>query len=149
MASEFDSLLDTSMDDIHEPVPTPAGTYFAVVLGTPQIAKHQRFAGNPIFVRFNLGNLQPQDGVSPDDLAGIQDLEQRVMQKDYIIEGNDRAKYYLKLMLTSLGIRTEGRSLRDCIPEAAGSRVLIEVTNSTSKDGKEIYANVGEMRGLS
>lgn len=148
MANDFDSLLDTSMDDIKPPVTTPPGTYSATVLGQPQIDKHPRFAGNPIFVRFNLGNLQPGEGVSPEALADITDLESRVMQKDYVIESNDRVKYYLKLMLTSLGIRTEGRSLRSCIPEAAGARVLIEVTNTTSKDGKEIYANVGEMRGL-
>lgn len=141
--SDFRELLSMNMDDIHAPVALPPGTYYATI-------KDYSFDKSPNkgtnYVRFNLVNIRPGEDVNRDALNGI-NLAERILSRDFYVTPD--AVYRIKDMIASLGIKTEGRSLQSTIPETPGSKVVISVTNTTSrKDGKTIYTNVEEMRGI-
>ena len=54
----------------------------------------------------------------------------------------------MKEFLESLGVETEGRSLAEGIPEATGAQVIVQITQRNSEDGKEVYNDVGDVRGV-
>lgn len=143
MAEDFREILDTNMDNIERPKPLPPGSWFAII-------KEHSFDKTPKqdtpYVRFTFVNLQAGEGVSSEAVDEIDDLAERNLRKDYYLTAN--ARYRVKEMLASLGIQTEGRSLGACIADSTGAKVILDVTNTTSKDGKEIYTNVGDVRGV-
>jgi hypothetical protein len=146
MTADFRSLLSKPMDDIVKPKPIPAGTYQGIIKA---IKFDESAKKKTPFVRFTVGLQSASDDISEEDLtealAGAE-LQKKELSKDFYL--TDTSLYRLKDFLESLGISTEGRVLAECIPEAQNAQVLIEVTHRNSEDGKDIFNDVGNLRGI-
>ena len=141
MANDFNELLATPMDDIKRPPPLPTGTYHGIIAGH-EFGKSSRKQTS--FVQYNLTLLSAGEDVDQTQLEGI-DLTKRPMRATFYL--TEAARYRVKEFLESVGVDVTGRSLGECIPDANNARVLITVTQRNSEDGKEIYNDVGEVKG--
>mgnify|MGYP003624040431 CR=1 FL=1 len=143
MAANFNELLDTNMDDIERPKPLPPGTYFGTV---KEYTFDESSQNKTPYVRYIIVNLEPGEDVDRDALREIPDVYDRTVRRDFFLTQN--AKYRLKEFIASTGMKVDGRSLRQCIADSVNCRVIVQITQVTSRDGKEIYNNVGELRGI-
>lgn len=141
MASNFNALLSKPMDEIKRPLPLPAGTYHGVIGKHAFDESRQR---KTAFVKYELTGISAGEDISEEQMEGI-DLSKRNLSATYYL--TEDALYRLKAMLESVGVPTEGRSLGECIAEAVGARVLINVTQRNSEDGKDIFNDVGTVVG--
>lgn len=139
--ADFTALLQTPMDEIKRPPPLPAGTFHGSILGFNFDLSQKK---KTPYVRFELGRLTPNEDVDMSALEGV-DLTKRSLRKDFYLTEDSR--YRVKDFLESCGITVTGRSLGQCIPETLNANVIIAVTQRNSEDGKDIYNDVGDIRG--
>ncbi len=142
MADDFRTLLSKPMDEIEKPKPLPAGTYYGTITDHKFDVSAQK---RTPYVRFTVTLDSAGDNIDPSDLEGI-DLAKKTQRKDYYL--TEDALYRVKAMLESLGITTEGRALGECIPETRNARVMVEITQRNSSDGKDIYTDVADLVGV-
>lgn len=141
MAADFKDLLKINLDDVEKPKPVPAGTY------TGRIAKYEFNESSnkkTPFVRYYVQLTGAEADVDSDALEGI-NLAEKQLRKDYYITKD--ALYRLKDFLGSCGIEVQGRALGETIPESLNASVILDVKQRNSEDGKDIFNDVGDMRG--
>lgn len=122
MSVNFKELLSTKADDVKAPAALPEGTYHG------NIASFEYGDNNKNktpYVRFGLKFHSASDDVDQKDLAEI-DLSARKMSTDFYLTPD--AIFRLKDFLISLGMKTEGMSFDELIPEAVGQSVIAYVT---------------------
>lgn len=138
---DLKSLLSKPMDEVKAPKALPAGTYTAVV-------KSQEFGKSPRkktpFCRYNFAITAAGDDVDHDLLSGV-DLSTKSVRYDFYLTEN--SEFMLKNFLEGLGIKTQGRSMGECIPEAIGNEVVVDVTcRYDEKDSSKVYNDVTGVR---
>lgn len=138
---DFKQLLSKPLDDVKKPPPLPAGTYFGAIT-------KWEFGESPEkktpYVRFFFLLQSPGPDIDVNELTGV-DLAKRSPRKDFYITPD--AEWRLKEFIESAGASTAGRSFASAIPDLQNRPVIIEVTQRSSKDGKDIYNDVGEVKG--
>ena len=142
MALDFKSLLGRSLDDVKKPSPVPAGTFYGVI---QRYEFGETSEKKTPFVRFHIGLTAPGDDIDPELLIGV-DLSKRALRKDFFLTPD--AEYRLKDALNALGINTTGRTFAETIPEVINAQVLVEVTQRPSKDGKDIFNDIGSLTAV-
>jgi hypothetical protein len=142
---DFRTLLSKPADQIEKPKPLPAGTYNGVI--SKFEFGESRDKKTP-YVRFHFALQSAGDDVLAnyaDQLAKI-DLAKKQLRRDFYI--TDDALYRLKDFAESCGQSTSGRTLNEVIPLLQNSAVLISVTQRNSDDGKDVFNDVGEVKGV-
>lgn len=122
MAVNFKELLSTNTDDVKAPVPLPEGTFHGTIASFEYGDNNKN---KTPYVRFGLKFHSAGEDVDPMDLEGI-DLSARKMSTDFYLTPD--ALFRLKDFLVSLGLKTEGMSFDELIPEAVGQSVIAYVT---------------------
>lgn len=142
--SDFASLLRKPAGQGKKPPVLDVGNYPGVVKSFEVGDKNKN---KTPYVRFHLQPTGWPDGASPqvhEDGTPI-DLTKRQMRRDYFL--TDDAVYRLDEFLRSCGIDLTGRGYDECLPEANGKAVVIEVKqymNQTSNEpGNEVGSVVG------
>lgn len=139
---DLKSLLSKPMDDVKPPVPLPAGTYHGVVKG--QSFGESRQKKTP-FVRYEFTLHSAGDDVDASQLEGV-DLSTKSPRFDFYL--TDNSDFRLKDFLTSVGVKTEGRSLGECIAEAVGCEVVLTIIQRyDEKDTSKVYTDVTDVKG--
>lgn len=151
MSVNFQNLLSKPVDSVKRPTALPAGTYYARIQGHKFDESRQQ---KTPFVKFEFSDLQPGPDIDAAQLKDGEgnaiDLSKKKLSRDYYL--TDDAMYRLREALESLGIKVEGRSFGECIPETKGMPVQITVTMTpaTGDNAKEgdFYNNVSAMSGV-
>lgn len=138
---DFRQLLSKPLDDVKKPPALPAGSYRGAIT---KFEYGQSKEKKTPYVRFFFLLQAPGADISPDQLDGI-DLAKRSPRKDFYITPD--AEWRLKEFLESCGVSTAGRTFGSSIPDTLNLPVLIEMTQRNSPDGKEIYNDVGDVKG--
>jgi hypothetical protein len=141
MSSDFRTLLQKPMDEIERPKPLPAGTYYGTIAGHKFDESSQK---RTPFVRFTIKLQSAGDDVDAEEVASV-DWTKKEVRKDFYL--TDDALYRLKGFLESVGVEVEGRALGEAIPDSTNAQVIVEVTQRNSADGKDVYNDVGDVRG--
>jgi hypothetical protein len=145
---DFSKLLAKRSDDVKDPVNLPAGTYEGRI-DKYEFKVSQAGLGN---VRFSLKPLAAKDDVDAEELALV-DLSQKTMSKSYFfdqggLDWTKRSERELLDMIRSLGVKTEGKTLAELIPETSNAQVIFEVTHALDKkDPERPNVNVGKVQG--
>lgn len=138
---DFAHLLSKRLDDVEKPKPWPAGTYFGRV--NAYKVDESREKKTP-FIRMEVGIEGPSDDIPAEDVAGI-DFGKRKFNKDFFLTPD--ADWRLKEFITSCGIPTQGRNFNETLPETIGQPVIVQMVQTPSRDGTDIYNNIGDMKG--
>lgn len=139
---DFNTLLSAPVDSFVKPPLMPRGTY----RGT--IVKHEYGKSTKKqtpYVEFTARVDEAGDDIVRTDLEGVR-FEGRTFSESYYLTPD--AMYRLKEFLQSLGIKTEGRSVGEAIPDSAGGQVLMFVEHAPSQRNQdEFYARLTSMKG--
>lgn len=122
MAVNFKELLSVKADDVKAPVPLPEGTYHGTVASFEYGDNNKN---KTPYVRFGLKFHSAGDDIDSSEMADI-DLSTRKLSTDFYLTPD--ARFRLKDFLVSLGLKTEGMSFDELIPEAVGQSILAYVT---------------------
>lgn len=122
MSVNFKDLLSTKLDDVKAPAALPEGTYHGTISSFEYGDNNKN---KTPYVRFALKFHSASEDVDPKDLADI-DLASRKLSTDFYLTPD--ARWRLKEFLVSLGLKTDGGSFDELIPEAVGGSVIAYVT---------------------
>ena len=122
MAVNFRELLSVNLDDVSAPKALPEGTYHGTVASFEYGDNNKN---KTPYVRFSLKFHTAGDDVDPAEMDGI-DLATRKISTDFYLTPD--ARFRLKDFLVSLGLKTEGASFDELIPEAVNQPILAFVT---------------------
>ena len=122
MAVNFKDLLSVNLDEVKAPTPLPEGTYYGNITAFEYGDNNKN---KTPYVRFTLKFHSAGDDVEQSDLADV-DLGSRKMSTNFYLTPDSR--YRLKDFLVSLGLKTEGMSFDELIPEAVGQNIIAYVT---------------------
>ena len=120
--ANFKDLLSVNLDDVKAPLPLPEGTYHGTISSFEYGDNNKN---KTPYVRFGLKFHSAGDDVSASDLEGI-DLSQRKMSTNFYLTPD--SLFRLKDFLVSLGMKTEGMSFDELIPDAVGQNIIAYVT---------------------
>jgi len=143
---DFSHLLKKPAGEAKKPEAIGIGNYLGM-LRSFEFGETQNEARNP-FVRFQTGLVSwPEDFTEEDKLQNGKpvDLSKRALRKDFYL--TEDALYRLDLFLRSMGISLAGRSYEECIAEAVGKMVTVEVQHYTNRKTGEIGNQLGDMKG--
>lgn len=145
-APDFTQLLKTNLDTVKRPPTLAAGTYHGRI--TKYEFGESKEKKTP-YVQFHIQLLSAGADIASEDMRDADgvpiDLSKRQMRRDFFLTAE--AMYRLKEFIESCGISTSGRSLDTTIPELLNAPVLVGVVQTNSRDGSEIYNNVGTLKG--
>lgn len=144
MSVNFNELLSKPIEQDKKPPVKPPGTYTGNIQGYKfDVSKQQKTP----FCRFTFNNIQPGEALMADDQKALQDEDGNSIDfskwqpwVDFYL--TDASRFRLREFLESLGLDISGRSYDSVLPETKGMSVLLEMTQSSSEDGKNIYTNV-------
>lgn len=122
MSVNFKDLLSTKLDDVKAPSALPEGTYHGNISSFEYGDNNKN---KTPYVRFALKFTHTSDDVDEKDLADI-DLSSRKLSTDFYLTPD--ARWRLKEFLVSLGLKTDGSSFDELIPEVVGQSVIAYVT---------------------
>jgi len=131
------------------PATLPAGTYIGVQVGFKYTeANFERDGTKPLVVRFSYRLQAPGDDVQPELLAGIKDLQQRIVTRDF--EVAEDKQWILRQYLESVAPErvAAGASFHELIEsETNGKAYLLEITATPGKGKNEgqTFNNVGKV----
>ena len=131
MSVNFKDLLSTKLDDVKAPSALPEGTYHGSITSFEYGDNNKN---KTPYVRFALKFHSASDDVDPKDLADI-DLSSRKLSTDFYLTPD--ARWRLKEFLVSLGLKTDGSSFDELIPEAVGGSVIAYVTQRFNPERPE------------
>lgn len=148
---DFKQLLKTPKDQVERPKAAPGGTYHGHVVKYA-FDKRSKYGEDPNvkydIVVFNVMLTGPTDDVDPDQLEGV-DLQKISrnprLTREYFITPAD--VYRLYDLVESFGHDPSGRGVDDFLPELVGASALITLSKTASKDGKDWYNNIRDLRG--
>jgi len=146
---DFSTLLRKPAGQAPKPKALPPGDY------TGAIAKFEVGDNNKNktpYVRFFLNLTGWPDSVdeadrTQDGPSGSHPIElgKRQLRRDFFL--TDDALWRLDELLRSCGIDPSGRSYEECLPEAAGAQVVVEVQQYMNQTSGEIGNQVGKVVG--
>lgn len=139
--TDFRALLSKPADSIERPKALPAGTFLGAV--TKYEYGKSREKKTP-YVRYTIQLHGAGPDVDPDDVTEV-DFSKKTLKKDYYL--TDDAEYRVKELWESCGIDGTGRSLGEILPDIVGCSVMMDVTQRNSEDGKDVFNDVGTVRG--
>lgn len=143
-AGDFDSYLETSMDDIQEPEICPSGPWNLRLTSTfVQKNSAEDRESNP---KLPLGSytfyytpVEPLEGVNPEKVEHGKWRGRRIRHSFNINDPSDMTK--VKKHLETLGVDTSGRSVKEGLEVARGHIVKATVSRSryfSKKQGEEV-----------
>lgn len=145
-APDFTQLLKTNLDTVKRPPTLPAGTFHGRI--TKYEFGESKEKKTP-YVRFHVQLLSPGADIASEDMQDADgtpiDISKRQLRQDFFLTQD--SMYRIKEFMESCGISTSGRSLDITIPELLNAPVLVGVVQSNSRDGSEIYNNIGSLKG--
>jgi len=138
----FEALLNTQVEDAERPPPMPEGTW------TFQIKTHRHMnssrKGTP-GVEFEVTPTGWDDDVDADEVAAY---TEKVDLKEKKIAGNDTTFWItkdalpmLRDFLEKMGLDTNSRTFKQCLPDTTGCQVKGLVRHNPGDDGNT-YANI-------
>jgi hypothetical protein len=140
---DFSTLLAMKADDVKPPPTLPTGTYNGVIESHTFGKSREKQTD---FVAFNLRVLSAGDDVEKSELGDI-DLSQKKFTANFYITPN--SFFRLTDFIKSCGIRTEGRSVAELIPEVVGKEVLIPVVKAPDRrDVTKTRNELGDITGI-
>lgn len=139
---DFAKLLAKRADDAKPPPVLPNGTYHGLI---KSFAFEKSREKQTPCVRFEIQLTGATDDVSAEDLVGIEIGRKPVNVNFWLTENSD---YRLTEFLKSLGIKTEGRSFGELIPEAQNAQVLVPISQRLDKnDPTKVFNDIGDIKG--
>ena len=142
MSVSFKDLLSKPLDEVKKPPPLPAGTWFGVIRKHEFELSREKKTPN---VRFTFGMTGPGEDIDPSSLDGVDYLAKTVSKTFWLTPD---AEYRLKEFLEDLNISTTGRTFFEALPETVNLSVMMEITQRSSKDGKDIFNDVNKVTGV-
>lgn len=151
MSPNLSSLLKAPAGNAPKPKPLPLGNF-------PGVVSRYEFLPAPpdkdysTIIRFHLKPTAWPDTISEDDkLQPMPDgtskpiaLDKRQLRRDFY----DNSLYRLDEFLKSCGVEPNGRSYEECIPDAVGKDVMMEVQQYLNQRTSDIGNQVGNLVGV-
>src|SRR5216684_2607841 len=139
MATNFEDILNRSIDDIKPPPMLPEGTYLCVVQGLPeQIESSKKKTPG---LRFKLQVVQPLEDVDPAELLAFEGgVGGKIVNHDQWV--TEDSLFMLKQFVEHCGALEEGASLSACIDNVPNSSVLAFIKHETSDETKRTFAKI-------
>ncbi len=139
MATNFEDILNRSVDDIKPPPMLPEGTYLCVVQGLPeQIESSKKKTPG---LRFKLQVVQPLEDVDPAELLTFEGgVSGKIVNLDQWV--TEDSLFMLKQFVEHCGALEEGASLSACIDNVPNSSVLAFIKHETSDETKRTFAKI-------
>lgn len=142
MTVDFTKLNSIPMDTVTKPKALPAGTYF----GTIKEFKYDESKEKKTpFVQYIIVPTSNGDDVDPADLDGIELTKKQLRCVFYLTQDS---LFRVKEFLENVGIETQGRSLGECIPDAVGLSVMLEVIQKPTQDNSDFYNEVKTIKSV-
>lgn len=150
MAPNFSHLLKRPAGQAKKPEALPVGDYPGIIKGF-EIGDQNK--NKTVYARFQLGLTAWPDSVDEtersktgaDGKTEAIDLSKRQLRRDFFL--TDDALWRLDEFLRSCGIEPEGRTYEECLPEAVGQQVTVEVQQYLNEKNNEIGNQVGKVTG--
>ena len=141
MSDNLSDFLQTPMDDIKDPAPYPAGTYYGVIFAYSFVTSQKKKTnGLQIDIRVESAG----DDVDQMALTEV-DISERPVSKTFWL--TEKMKPQIKRFIESLSINSAGRSLADCIPEILNARVMFTMVMRTNDQGRP-FSEVNNVYGV-
>jgi hypothetical protein len=125
---DFRQFTSMPMDDIKRPPALPPGTYNALV------AKHEYGESSEKktpFIRYHYNLISAEPDVDATQLEGI-DVQKRSLTQTFYMTPD--SFYRVKEHLEKVGIKTDGRSLGECVPEYLNMAVKVRVEQQPNRN---------------
>lgn len=133
---DFNALLNTNLDDVKTPQALPVGTYTFMVDSWEQGESAKK---KTPYVEFQCKPIKAEADVDQSLLEGI-DLERKTLRYTFYLTQD--SKYRLKKFLTSLGITTDDRTIKDALTDTKGTMFLGKVSQRPSdREGDDSIYN--------
>jgi hypothetical protein len=146
MAVDFSKLNSKPMSDVKRPPAAPASSYYGTV-------KSFKMAET----RFDNKETNQKDGalvleIVPSECAdpnvempaGFTLRGKTFFYETAIIDSNGNSlpgQYFTKVLMESLGIKTEGRTFSECLPDLVSAQVMFDLTSRQDKSNPEVFWN--------
>jgi len=139
MATNFEDILNRSIDDIKPPPMLPEGTYLCVVQGLPEQIESSRKKTPGL--RFKLQVVQPLEDVDPAELLAFEGgVAGKIIHLDQWV--TEDSLFMLKQFVEHCGALEEGTSMSACIDNVPNSSVLAFIKHETSEETKRTFAKI-------
>ena len=150
MAMNFNSVLDTKLEDIKQPPLVPVGTYRGSVKKAPNINTSND--GKWEIVDFPIQLVEAQEDVDAEALATYGQLGPNAMtNKKFMFNTEDdaafkRTEYDMRrFLIDHLQCATPDMSLKEAINASMGAQCLVFMKWTADEDNPELfYANAGK-----
>src|SRR5260221_13062928 len=142
---DFSTLLRKPAGEAKKPPALPIGDYPGVIksyeLGDQNKNKTP-------YVRFHVSLLGWADSIPESERQADLDLSKRQMRRDYFL--TEDALWRLDELLRGIGVKMEGRSYEETLPDAVGAKVVAEVKQYfvTDKNTGQQTGDIGNQIGL-
>lgn len=136
MAS-FEEIMNRSASEFKAPEPLPVGVYHCLVDGPPEPGKSSQKGTD--YLRFKFKILSAHSGVDPME-AAAQQVVGKIITNDYYI--TDGATYRLTDMLRDCLDIDVSKNFIECVAEAPGKQLLVELKHDVSPDNKRRFSKV-------
>src|SRR5260221_4712227 len=138
---DFSTLLRKPAGEAKKPPALPIGDYPGVIksyeLGDQNKNKTP-------YVRFHVGLLGWADSIPESERQADLDLSKRQMRRDYFL--TEDALWRLDEFLRSIGVKLEGRSYEEALPDAIGASILAEVQQYINQTNSEVGNQIGLLK---
>ena len=139
----FDDILNTQLDEVEKPKPIPVGTYTVRISAEAPKLEAVGEKQSPKLTIEAIPLIAGED-VDTELLALVPQWNERKLRLDFFLTPDSQWRF--KEFAQHCGINTDGRTLRDIIPELANAQVNVKVKHRTFKDNifaeAESYAPV-------
>ena len=134
MTQSFEDILNAPVDSFKEPVPTPRGTYSAVIDGP--FERGESSAKKTPYVRFKMKLLSAEPDVDEDELAESNAIGRTMNYDLYLTEAS---AFQFKTFLEHCDINTSGMTLTEALAQTPGAslKVFVEQETTQPRDGSE------------
>lgn len=129
--SDLDSLLNTSTSDIKAPQGLPAGSY---KLRVGQHSFDESSQKKTPFVEFACTPVEAGEDVDEEELEEISNWREKTIKARFYLSPN--AQFMLVNFLKACGVETDGKKLKELIPEVQGCEVWAKITKQAMQDGQ-------------
>lgn len=128
---DFNSLIQTSADDVKPPVTMPAGHYEAMIAGA--MTPHEARSGN-VAMRFPFRLTSATDDVDAEQLESVGGIPDKVFNIDFWMSPD--AQYRFVDFAKSCGVETEGRALSEIAEQLVENQTqfTIEAKHEPNED---------------
>lgn len=135
---DFSDLLDRPAGTAERPKPLPAGSYTCIVaeqrFGT---ARNQEQTPQCVY---SLVPLSPGEDVDADALEAVRGWDKRKRRAEFFLD--EDSLWRLDDFLEKCGVNVNGRSYKECIPEAKNTEIIaFFVQNPSTKEGDDTIFN--------